>query len=448
MRLPDDLRGRRLLVSGFHVPEPGRLEDLDRALVRLDGAGRIEAVIGRDGPGYDPAGAIDLTGFLLVPGLVDLHVHAPQYPQAGTALDLPLEDWLHRHTFPLEARYADPDFARGVYAALVADLLASGTTSAVYFATIHDAATCLLADLCLALGQRALVGRVAMDHPDNPEAYRDAGPAASVAGTRAVIDHIRTHPANASGRVRPLVTPRFIPACTDECLAALGRLAAETGVAVQTHVSESDWEHGHVLARHGMSDTASLDRFGLVTAGGVLAHGVFLGAGDLAILRARGAAVAHCPVSNAYFAGAVFPLRRVLAAGVAVGLGTDISGGPQGSIWEAARAALLVARLLETGVDPARDGPGRGAGPARIDAVTAFHLATRGGALAAGLPCGAFRPGLAFDALAIADPPGGAPFRRDPAPGGVRRLEQVLHATTRAEIRAVWVDGRRVAGNG
>ena len=104
---------------------------------------------------------------VLLPGLVDLHVHAPQFPQLGMALDIPLEDWLQVHTFPLESRYADLAFAEAVYTRLVETLLAHGTTTALYFATIHLPATQRLAEICLALGQRALVGRVGMDHPDN-----------------------------------------------------------------------------------------------------------------------------------------------------------------------------------------------------------------------------------------------------------------------------------------
>jgi guanine deaminase len=440
-----DLRGRRVLATGFHTPDIGSVADFTRAVIDIGPDGVIRSVTAPGEAGYDPAGAVDLTDALLIPGLVDLHVHAPQYPQLGTALDVPLEEWLHRYTFPLEARYADLGFARAVYAGLIDDLLAAGTTAAVYFATIHDDATCLLADLCIEKGQRALVGRVAMDHPDNPAFYRDADAAAAVEGTRAVIAHIRAHPGNADARVRPIITPRFVPACTDDCLAALGALATETGVAVQTHVSESDWEHGAVLARHGMSDTESLDRFGLVTPHGVLAHGVFLSAGDLALIRERGAGVAHCPVSNAYFAGAVFPLRRVLEAGVHVGLGSDISGGPQGTVWEAARGALMAARMLESGVDPDRPTASRGSPGARVDAVAAFHVATRGGAVAAGLPCGAFLPGLAFDALALRPGPGGA-LRLDPGEAGARRLERVLHRTARGDIARVWVGGRCVAG--
>src|SRR5690606_18411352 len=155
----------------------------------------------------------------------------------------------------------------------------------------------------------------------------DASPEAAIAGTFEVIDHIRSHAGNRDGRVKPVVTPRFIPSCTDAALEGLGALARECGCHVQTHCSESDWEHGYVLARHGMTDATSLDRFGLLRDGSVLAHGNFLTADDMDLLAARRAAVAHCPVSNAYFAGAVFPLRSALEKGVRVGLGTDISGG-------------------------------------------------------------------------------------------------------------------------
>ena len=107
--------------------------------------------------------------------MVDCHVHAPQYPQLGLALDRPLEVWLDTYTFPLEARYADLGFAAPRYEALVDDLLALGTTTALYFATVHLDASKLLADICIDKGQRALIGKVVMDHPEScPDYYRDA----------------------------------------------------------------------------------------------------------------------------------------------------------------------------------------------------------------------------------------------------------------------------------
>ena len=159
---------RAFLGDFLHAPERGRIEFLQGALVVVNSSGTIEAVH-RAGAGpiaelcgvHARAGRLETrpAGTSWVPGMVDLHVHAPQWPQLGLALDLPLEEWLQAHTFPLEARCADPEFARGIYESLVDALLANGTTTALYYASIHLPATQRLADICLARGQRALVGR-------------------------------------------------------------------------------------------------------------------------------------------------------------------------------------------------------------------------------------------------------------------------------------------------
>ena len=432
---------RTLVASGFHAPVRGAIQEFRDAVFVLDDTGTILSMT--EGAPV-PDGATRLPhSHILLPGFVDLHIHAPQYPQLGTALDVPLQDWLQIHTFPLEARYADLTFARAVYETLVSDLLAMGTTTAVYYATVHVPATQLLADICLTQGQRAFVGKVAMDDPAAcPPTYRDASTDEAVTGTRAVIDHIRHHPGNAAGLVQPIITPRFIPACTDETLAALGALAAETGVRVQTHVSESDWEHAHVQTRHGISDAASLDRFGLMTPHAVLAHGTHLSPADMDLIHTRGACVAHCPLSNAYFAGAIFPLRAALERGLHLGLGSDISGGPSGNLWDAARMAVAASRIREGGTDAAD--PTRGDPGARVDFRTAFYLATAGGGAALGLPIGHFAPGMQFDAMAIDPTAPLGTIRLWPGQTGEVVLEKVLHTATRANIAAVWVAGRPV----
>lgn len=453
-----DLSGRLLRADALHTPQQGEVQALDDVLIDIGADGTIDALHLSGTESHARLLASEAArvvtappGCLLIPGLVDLHVHAPQYPQLGTALDLPLEEWLDTYTFPLEARYADTGFAARVYGQLVRDLLASGSTTAVYFATIHDAATCILADSCIVEGQRAFVGRVAMDHPDTcPDYYRDASAQAAIEGTRRVIGHIRTHPDNAQARVRPIIAPRFIPSCTDTLLQGLGELAAETGVPVTTHASEGDWEHNFVLDRHGMSDTASLDRFGLLRPGSVLAHCCFVSPDDMRLMASRDTGIAHCPWSNAYFGNAAFPLRRALQTGVRVGLGSDISGGPTSSVLETAKLSVAVARMLESGTDPDLPPTERSAhAGARIDAVTAFWLATAGGADVLGLPVGRFAVGQQFDALLI-DPEaqaGGLPlWRETAAEAPARRLERLLHGTTRANIADVFVDGRRVAG--
>ena len=409
------LAGHTLLADAFHAPVCGQVEVLARTLIEIGTDGRIVAVLRQQEAGYaaalNAAEAMERLIWLppdhyLLPGFVDTHVHGR----------------------------------------LVDDLLAGGTTTALYFATIHQEATRLLVDLCLEKGQRALVGKVAMDHPENcPESYRDRSAEAAVDGTRALIDYVRGHPANGTGRVLPVITPRFIPACTDAALEGLGRLAAECGCHVQTHCSESDWAHGYVQARHGMSDAASLDRFGLMTRRTVLAHANFLDEDDMARVKARGSGIAHCPLSNAYFADSVFPLRRALDRGLHVGLGTDISGGPSSFLPEAARGAVLVSRILESGADAGRPRGERASGaPARIDFREAFHLATAGGAQARDLPVGRFAPGYAFDAVLVDAAAEQGGIRLFGEEDGETILQKIVYGAARANIVKVWVDGRAV----
>lgn len=437
------LRGRSIRGTFAHAPVRGQLEVLEDAVISIAADGTIAAISSaEDGV---PAGTIEVpAGQLILPGFVDLHIHAPQYPQLGRALDEPLEVWLGKYTFPLEAQYADLDFARERYATLVADLLASGTTTALYFATIHRQATELLAEICLSQGQRALVGKVVMDDPAScPEYYRDASADRAVAETRSVINYIRAMPDN--DRVLPVVTPRFIPSCTDEALAGLGALAQACGCHVQTHCSESDWAHGHALTRYGSTDTAALAGFGLLGRKTVLAHSVFLTDADMATIRDAGAGVAHCALSNMYFGNAVFPLRRALEKGLHVGLGTDISGGPSGSMLEACRATAQASRMLEDGVDAKDSRETRGVPNSRVDMFTAFHLATAGGGVALDLPIGVFRPGYHFDAL-IVDPAAEAGTIRLFGAEASERIEQILYTASRPNIAATFVGGDLVAG--
>lgn len=440
----------------MHTPCLGGLERHADAVLEVSADGAIGALHPAGGAGHAAAlEAVGRTNRLLtltpsqtlVPGFADLHVHAPQWPQAGRALDLPLERWLHEHTFPLESRYANTGFARAVYDDLVRCLLANGTTTAAYFATIHEAATLELARICLDLGQRAFVGLVAMDDRGQcPDFYRNEDAGEAIAATRRFIGAVRNLPGNAAALVRPIITPRFIPACTDALLHGLGRLAGETGCLVQTHCSESDWEHAYVAARTGRSDTASLDGFGLLRRHAILAHGNFIDDDDMALIAGSGAAIAHCPISNVFFAGAVFPLHKALRSGVPVGLGTDLAGGCSPSVLDNARQAVLSARMLASGVDPDRGASARGAGEdVRIGFREAFWLATAGGGAAVGLPVGRFLPGYRFDAVLLdADAPG-SNIRLKNGESDDDRL-QALFGATRANIVAVWVDGRLVSG--
>jgi guanine deaminase len=384
----------------------------------------------------------------LLPGLIDTHIHAPQWPQLGTGLDLPLEKWLFDYTFPLEARYADVGFAEMVWNRMVPTLLRHGTTTAVYYSSIHNEATRLLAEACVRHGQRAFVGRVGMDHSEGtPEWYRDASAEAGIAASGASIDEIRGV-AGADGLVAPIITPRFIPACTDELLRGMGELAASTSVLVQTHCSESDWEHGYVLNRFGKRDAEMLAEFGLMRRGTVLAHGDHLCDDDFDLIRGVGAGVAHCPLSNSYFANAVFPLRRAQAMGVNVGLGSDVAGGSLPGLLPQCGHAVTASRMLEDGVDGSRDARERGVPDSRVDIIAAFHAATVGGAKMLGIPAGLIAPGNHFDAFVVkvSDSMSGM-HMYDNLDNETRMFEKIVRLAGPADITKVWVGGKQVVGN-
>ncbi|XP_037071795.1 guanine deaminase-like [Pollicipes pollicipes] len=327
---------------------------------------------------------------LLLPGLVDAHIHPCQYPNAGLALDLPLLDWLQRYTYPTEARFQDEAFASTVYAAVVDRTLRNGTTCASYFASIHRPATERLAELCRERGQRALVGKTCMDQqaPTNYCETTDQSLQEATAFARGQL-------ARRCPLVLPSVTPRFAITCSERLLAGLGQLAAEHGLHVQTHVNETRNEVAMVrrLFPEAASYTDVYRRAGLLGPRTVLAHCVHPGDDELTLLRDSGTGVAHCANSNASLRSGLCDVRRLETAGVQVGLGTDMSGGYHPSVLDAIRTTLHTSNvhaIYRDDYQPLtfRDG---------------LRLATLGGAAALGLAdsIGNFEPGKQFDAMLV-----------------------------------------------
>ncbi|MFW7383480.1 guanine deaminase [Vagococcus fluvialis] len=344
-----------------------------------------------------------LKGEYLLPGFIDLHVHAPQWPQSGLALDKPLYDWLNTYTFPLEAKYKDTNFAEKVYSHLVDELLSLGTTTVLYFGTIHKEANLKLAEICAKKGQRGLVGKVVMDdHEANPKFYRDETTEQALTDTEEFIKDIKILGKNVKQGVYPVVTPRFIPSCTDEGLKGLGELAEKYDVHVQSHCSESDWAHQFVIDRFGESDTKSLNKFGLLKDKSVMAHCGFLSVEDAEIFRETGTAVAHCSISNAYFGNAVTRVKQLLHDyQVDVGLGTDISGGFSPSLYDNMKQAVMSSRMLNDGVNHEIESDERGVSNSNITLKEAFYLATAGGGKSLSLPIGELKEGFTWDVQVV-----------------------------------------------
>ena len=436
-----------------HTPSRGALEILEDTLVIIDSKGTITDVLSGSDVDFQKAfdqartsGELCQSGekSLFLPGMVDLHVHAPQWPQLGRALHLPLDEWLNAYTFPLEAQFRNADLARSVYPDLVSTLLANGTTTAVYFSTIHMEASQVLAEVCRDAGQRAFVGKVVMDDPDQcPDYYRDSSTRQAIDETQGFIEFVRNLSGNDTDLVQPIVTPRFIPSCSHTALLELGRVADQMDCRVQTHCSEGDWEHQFVHERYGQSDTAALAELGLLQRGSVLAHCNFVSPTDMQIMKGALTGIAHCPISNAYFANSVFPLRRALDIGVSVGMGTDISGGPSPSIFENARFAIAASRMLEEGVDPEIASASRGHSDSRIDFREALWVATAGGAEVLDIPVGKFEKGMHFDAILVDHH--AATDRvafSNSTTSGEDFVQQLIYNVSQSDIRSVWVNGR------
>ncbi|WP_433615487.1 guanine deaminase [Paenibacillus cellulositrophicus] len=385
-------------------------------------------------------------GQYILPGFIDLHVHAPQWAQSGTALDIPLYDWLNTYTFPLESKFSDLDFAYEVYDDLVRTLLANGTTTALYFATIHKESSLLLARICADRGQRGLVGKVVMDDPEqNPENYRDADTQAALADTEEFILAVKALSKTVKQGVFPVVTPRFIPSCTDEALHGLGELAEKYDAYVQSHCSESDWAHGYVRDRFRKNDAYALHVFGLLRDKSVMAHCNFLSDDDANLFAETGTAVAHCPISNAYFANSVIPVAHLHEKGVEIGLGTDISGGFSPSLFDNIRQAVMSSRMLEDGVNPALPAKDRGVPGSRITVNEAFYLATAGGGESLSLPVGRIQENYAWDVQIIDTklPSAKLPIF-DPNEDLNDVFQKMLYLTRPENIREVWVQGEKV----
>lgn len=441
--------------TAFSSQSPKEIQILEDYLFAINAEGVIEKVVAPEDAEYQPlleayqgkSNFHRLTeGQYLLPGFIDLHVHAPQWAQSGTALDIPLYDWLNTYTFPLESKFADLDFAEKVYDDLVSTLLANGTTTVLYFATVHKEASLLLAELCAKKGQRGLVGKVVMDDPaQNPEYYRDADTNSALEDTEEFILSVQELAKTVKQGVYPVVTPRFIPSCTDEGLEGLGKLAAKYDAYVQSHCSESDWAHGYVRDRFDKNDAFALRDFGLLREKSVMAHCNFLDEPDADLFAETGTAIAHCPVSNAYFANSVIPVAHFHAKGIDIGLGTDISGGFSPSLFDNVRQAVISSRMLEDGVDPSLPAHMRGVPESRITVDEAFYLATAGGGESLSLPIGRLEQNYAWDVQIIDTklPSAKLPiFDENEDLHGI--FEKIMYLARPENIREVWVQGMKV----
>ncbi|WP_419834179.1 amidohydrolase family protein [Endozoicomonas atrinae] len=151
------------------------------------------------------------------------------------------------------------------------------------------------------------------------------------------------------GLVSPVVTPRFIPSCTEGLLKELGQFATDNDCYVQTHCSESDWAREYSCQKYGETDISIYERTGLLGRKTILAHSIFLTERDTLRIQEYGASIAHCPLSNMYFANAAMGTREILDKGLHCGLGSDVAASVSPSMLRSCFDAVSHSRVREEG---------------------------------------------------------------------------------------------------
>ena len=335
---------------------------------------------------------------LIFPGMVDLHVHAPQYAFRGMCMDLELMDWLNRYTFPEEEKYEDLEYAKKAYSMFVDAMKNGATTRSCVFATRHRYATELLMELMEESGLVSYVGKVNMDR-EASEALTEDSADISAFTTFGWLNAVKDKFEN----TKPILTPRFIPCCTDKLMEELREIQMAYGIPVQSHLSESKGEidfvkflrpnnpfYGDSYNEYdlfGKNDDVNTD---VKT---VMAHCVWSTDDEVELMRKNGVFVAHCPASNMNLTSGIAPIRKYLDLGLNIGLGSDVAGGHTDSIFRAITDAIQVSkmyfRMVNEDYKP-------------LVFSEAFYLATKGGGSFFG-KVGSFEEGYEFDAVVMDD---------------------------------------------
>lgn len=371
---------------------------------------------------------LDYGESLIVPGLVDLHIHAPQYTFRGTGMDLELMDWLQTQAFPEESRFADEEYAKKAYEIFARQMKNSATTRAVVFGTRHSPATKILMEALEKTGIVSFVGKVNMDQ-NGPETLIEESPEASEKATLRWLEET----AGKFRHTKPILTPRFIPSCSRPLLEKLEKIRKDYNLPVQSHLSENPGEIQFVKELFPEEPTYGhcYDRYGMMNSNTIMAHCVYSSREEVKLLKESGAFIAHCPASNTDLSSGIAPIRKYLEEGLHVGLGSDVAGGHTESIFHTMADAIQVSKLYWRLVDE---------NCKALCFEEAFYLATLGGGAFFG-KVGSFEEGYAFDALVLEekDLPHWSDF--DPK----QRLERFAYLEQgRICLQAKFVDGRRI----
>lgn len=414
----------------------GGLRTEPDARIEVDVAGRIAAVARWDERGE--TAAVDLRPWVVMPGLVDLHAHLPQLPNAGVGAGLDLLTWLERFIFPLERNF-DVATAELIAPAAFRAFARAGTTTVVAYGALWAESL----DACFRAaeehGIRAVIGKVMMDRLSY-DTDRDPSEVLELS-LRQSAELCATWHGRDDGRLMYAFTPRFAVSCSAEMLRASARAATEAGAYWQTHLSEDRGEIAEVkrLFPEAADYTDVYDRAGGLSQRSILAHAIHLSDREVERLAASGAVVAHCPSSNLFLASGAMPLARYLAGGIRIGLGSDVAAGPDAPLFSVMRAGAYTQNALRAA--GLSDAP-------PLSPADWLRMGTLGGAAALGLHdrIGSVEVGKEADLIVI-DPSVTLPLEGVGAHDGGPSDEMLSRLIFRAHpsmVRGAWVRGRRL----
>jgi 5-methylthioadenosine/S-adenosylhomocysteine deaminase len=396
--------------------------DADSRVLEGDVACR-DGVLVQVGGSYTPEAAdyqiLDATGRLIMPGLVQSHVHMCQTLARGRAENLELLDWLTRVVWPYEAAL-DRDDVKASALLACTELLTGGTTAILDMGTVRH--TDALFEAARDTGLRATIGKAMMDDPSCPPGLRETTAESLAESARLLRDwHGRDR-----GRLRYAYAPRFVLSCTDDLLRETTRAARAAGVRVHTHSSENRSEVAEVVRRRGADNVVHLHRLGMSGTDVCLAHCVWLTDEERGLLRETGTHLLHCPSSNLKLGSGIAPVPELLAEGVALSLGAD--GAPCNNNLD----GFLEMRLAGLIHRPR-------AGVRAMPASEVVRMATMGGAAALGQQAeiGSLEVGKRADVISV--DVGGAHVVPTADP-----YAQVVFACRSSDVVDVVVDGRVV----
>lgn len=415
-----------------YTKEMNRFEVYEDGYVVVEN-GKVKLVAKELPDMYQSIAVEDMGDQLIIPGFVDLHVHAPQWLNTGIGYSKELLPWLNEYTFPLESDFDNLEFAEEHYKNFIQDLWEAGTTRACIFATRHKPATALLIKLLKESGLGAYVGKVNMDRNSTPKLQENTEQSINETIELLEEDSSLYALANSNSAEAPLVqyilTPRFVPSTTSTLMKALGEIAEKYDLPIQSHLCENRSEVAWVKELHPdiNSFTEVYEHFGLIQPGRtIMAHCIYNTDSEIDILRKKQVYVAHCPQSNFNLASGIMPLRKYLNLNIPVGLGSDVGGGHVLDMTRHIEACVTASKMYF--VDHPDYAP--------ISISEAFYLATKGGGSFFG-KVGSFEEGYDFDALVIND----SSLKMNGTPTLVERLEKFIYTGSSQNISKRFVRG-------